>query len=477
MLSVIKIAFPNIIINNNQHRHTVLLIRRMMDNLQPIIEDLRNLCSSKDTLEILRWELEIKQKLFNYSKFYSESKLFEKAHIDLDSEQHYSSGNPPLSQEELHKSHDEISKLTTKLNLKFEYNTSKIDFINYIETIIENEYNLIKALIYILKKQDVDVSELISKSKQNNCADIIKEVDKLQEIVDIEPLYTEVDEFDLPISCCNVEATRTLIALNDSDTIHEQDEIARMPESSREEFYKKKTIQKIKNLIGLDDITIDNFAKDFEFKELTTIYIHLKNPWRIHEPRTKEARLDYYRDNIQNIPARDMFSNEFYYKKKVLNSLIFLEPDILISRDFKYFAMYIVGLRELLTYFDPSKADFMTQSYTDRLVDNLKLVMYPLALRVYNFGWIAKQIVDIINNIMGFKYIIFDCKGALDSYTCGRAIWPFGFNYDKNSEEFRDFRIIVFNTVSDFDDGIDFDYLSDIQTQIEQGTYVSKDYN
>lgn len=475
MLSVIRIAFPNIIINNNQHRHTVFLIRRMMDNLQPIIEDLRNLCSSKDTLEILRWELEIKQKLFNYSKFYSESKLFEKAHKDLDSEQHYSSGNPPLSQEELHKSHDEISKLTTKLNLKFEYNTSKIDFINYVETIIENEYNLIKALIYILKKQDVDVSVLISKSKQNNCADIIKEVDKLKKIVDIEPLYTEVDEFDLPISCCNVEATRTLIALNDSDTIHEQDEIARMPESSREEFYKKKTIQKIKNLIGLDDITIDIFAKDFEFKELTTIYIHLKKP-RIFEPITKEARLEYYLHNIQNKSEKDIYG-EWYYKKKELKSLIFLEPDILISRDFKYFGMYIVGLQDLFLKFYPNKEDFMTMSYTTELVEDLKLVMYPLALRVYNFGWIAKQIVDIINNIMGFKYIIFDCKGGLDSYTCGRAIWPFGFNYDKNSEEFRDFRIIVFNTVSDFDDGIDFDYLSNIQTQIEQGTYVSKDYN
>jgi len=225
------IHFPNIIIDNKQHYETVSLIREMMDNLQLIIEDLRDLCHSTDIREILRRELEIKQKLFNYSKFYSKRKLFEKAHYNLDKEQIKSSGNPPLSQEELLKSHEEISVLTTELNLKFEYNKSKIDFINYVETIIENEYNLIKALIYILRKQDVDVSELISKSKQNNCTDIIKEVDKLQEIVDIEPLYTEVDEFDLPISCCNVDATRTLISLNDSKKINEKVEIEQISEN------------------------------------------------------------------------------------------------------------------------------------------------------------------------------------------------------------------------------------------------------
>ena len=526
-----RIVFPNITINNLKHYNIISKIKNMMKILEDIQRDLSKLCKSVSVYEFMQLRLEIKRKLFKYNtSLQGKSRtdaILESVNLTLDKDVNV---DKTLTEEERDTSSRAITALLSELNLEFEYTKSKNEFINDVEKIIEDEYKLIKGLIKILEKQDVDVSQLIQKSKNSNCIDVRDQINKLGKIVDDDILETgyylteTVDEFGLPISCCNVEATKTLIALNDEKTISEQELISRDTDEMRE--IRKKTIlaKKIKTITSSNE-TIDYIASTFSTEELLSISIMDKkntermwdNTWNpsyigryinkcnrewysgfVINERKKLGILKTY-GTLPNADEQQSYETELYnhyvlkigrgeksiygsYHKKTLNNLKFLNPNILLSSDHGFLSTEIYGLITLLSLFDTTLPYFKTSSYNQFLTSMLKLVMYPLGRAVYNFGWIAKQIVETINKKIGFKYIIFDCKEGIDSYTCGRGISEIEFNFDETLNVNTDFRILVHNTVSPDDDSVDIEHWSEIGQQMPEskgdtGTYLLENYN
>ncbi len=526
-MNITRVIFPNITINNSRHYNIIPKIKNMMKILENIQRDLSKLCKSVSAYEFMQLRLEIKRKLFKYNtSLLGKSRtdaILESVNLTLDNDANV---YKTLTEEERDTSSRAITALLSELNLEFEYTKSKNEFINDVEKIIEDEYILIKGLIKILEKQDVDVSQLIQKSKNSECIDVSDQINKLREIVDNDILETgyylteTVDEFGLPISCCNVEATKTLKALNDEKTISEQELISRDTDEMRE--IRKKTIlaKKIKRITRTNE-TIDYIASTFSTEELLSIIIMDENNTERMMDHTKIDRIikrcnrEWYAGFVKNetkklgilktygtLPNEDeqqSYQFDLYnqyvlkigrgeksiygsYHKKTLNNLKFLNPNILLSSDHGFLSTEIYGLITLLSLFDTTLPFFKTSSYNQFLTSMLKLVMYPLGRAVYNFGWIAKQIVETINKKIGFKYIIFDCKEGIDSYTCGRGISEIEFNFDETLNVNTDFRILVHNTVSPDDDSVDIEHWSEIGQQMPEskgdtGTYLLENYN
>ena len=115
--------------------------------------------------------------------------------------------------------------------------------------------------------------------------------------------------------------------------------------------------------------------------------------------------------------------------------------------------------------------------YVDLFLEVFKLMLYSLALCVYNMGPIAKYIVDRINETVGYKYVIFDCKGGIDTYTCGRGIEIIAFEQKIDDVYTTKYRILVSNTVSNLDDNVDSLYNISIKERIDNGSYPHDKYN
>jgi len=520
MLRRAGIKFPNITIETTRHYDIIHKISIMMKTLENIQRDLNRLCKSDSAYDFMRLRLQIKEKLivYNYRLDFGKrtEEILDTANETLDRDLNL---YKTLTKEEYDASSGAIKALLNELNLEFEYTKSKNEFIRDVEKIIEDEYKIIKGLIKILEKQDVDVSELIQKSKNSECRDVKDQINELRKLLNDDIFEREelIDPFSgLPAACCNVEATKTLIALKDETTIREQDLISQDTAEKREIREKNNIIKEFKKLTKSND-TIDYIASIFSIEELSSINYRINMNIKTYSHKDigdyimycSRIWLEKYENDLKKgssilkthgkIPKEDELQTHEYelyeryvsiigkgdrsiygtYEKKTLNNYKFLNPDILYkSRN----AIVIYGLKTILSLFDPTLYYFMTQSYNMFLTRMLSFVMYPLARAVYNFGWIAQQIVETINKKIGFKYIIFDCKEGIDSYTCGRGISEIEFNFDKIQDANTDFRILVHNTVSTDNDHVDFEHMSEIAGKMPEnkgdtGTYPLENYN
>ena len=141
------------------------------------------------------------------------------------------------------------------------------------------------------------------------------------------------------------------------------------------------------------------------------------------------------------------------------------------------YSLISIYMNSFLLYLANPESPFIkTEIYAVFFTNVLTLVMYPLAWKIYNFWSIAEKIVDVLNEKIGYKYIIYDCKEKDNLYTCGRAISYFGINYDNDGQS-TDHRIIVSNTVSMYNDLVDQEYIDSINEAIYTRNYSSDKYN
>ena len=91
----------------------------------------------------------------------------------------------------------------------------------------------------------------------------------------------------------------------------------------------------------------------------------------------------------------------------------------------------------------------------------LKFILYAIALNIMNLTPVAKALVRIINDSIGYEYIVLNCKDGLGSYTCGRAISS--IHMEKPCIP----RLVIFNTISTDDDLIDTEYYKHLITETD----------
>jgi hypothetical protein len=85
-------------------------------------------------------------------------------------------------------------------------------------------------------------------------------------------------------------------------------------------------------------------------------------------------------------------------------------------------------------------------------------------MTVYQISIYLPKIVDLINKLLREKYIVIDCKEGIDSYTCGRAI---EFKADPHCKT----RIIIYNSVSEYNSDPDYTHIREIRDKYDGGYY------
>lgn len=104
----------------------------------------------------------------------------------------------------------------------------------------------------------------------------------------------------------------------------------------------------------------------------------------------------------------------------------------------------------------------------DTFIENfykvIKVYLYAYGLNIMNMTPLVRLIVDRINSrTRRPRYAILNCRDNLGSYTCGRAV---SFTIDPTKTT----KIILFNTVSEFDDFEDSEYQQTlVNTTFEHG--------
>jgi len=120
----------------------------------------------------------------------------------------------------------------------------------------------------------------------------------------------------------------------------------------------------------------------------------------------------------------------------------------------------IIGLELIKLLANPSSPYLDNTIYVGFFEIILQYVLYTLGTNIMNMTSIAKSIVRIINDKIGYTYIVLNCKNGLESYTCGRAI----ASIHKMTKE-KNPRLIIFNTISSENDNVDFGYYLTLVTE------------
>ncbi len=122
----------------------------------------------------------------------------------------------------------------------------------------------------------------------------------------------------------------------------------------------------------------------------------------------------------------------------------------------------LLGLDLLIALSNPISPYLNNPIYISFFEVVLQYVLYTLGTNIMNMTPIAKSIVRIINDMIGYTYIILNCKNGLGSYTCGRAV----SSIHKMPEE-KIPRLVIFNTNSSEDDNLDSNYYKTLVTDEE----------
>ncbi len=94
----------------------------------------------------------------------------------------------------------------------------------------------------------------------------------------------------------------------------------------------------------------------------------------------------------------------------------------------------------------------------------LNFLLVPYNMTTYNIIIYLPKIVELINKSLREKYIVIDCKEGISSYTCGRAIV---FKADPHCIT----RIIIYNSVSEYNSDPDYEHISKIRDNYNGGYY------
>jgi hypothetical protein len=128
----------------------------------------------------------------------------------------------------------------------------------------------------------------------------------------------------------------------------------------------------------------------------------------------------------------------------------------------------IITLQNLVQLSEPTKND-------PEIITNLSNYIFVI---IHAFGLHYKCIINLINcikktvnDIMGNDYLIIDCKDVTNysncsniTYTCGRAVFSNSSIFNVNS------KIIIYNTVSEYDDNMDIDYIVNKYQSLKGGS-------
>ena len=120
-----------------------------------------------------------------------------------------------------------------------------------------------------------------------------------------------------------------------------------------------------------------------------------------------------------------------------------------ILKDKKY-SILVPPLRIIDTLTNPESPHLNKERYIGLFEQILNMIIKCFGLNIMDITPLVKALVRLINNKLGFEYIILNCKEGLTSYTCGRAISTLLRNDGINKT-----KLVIFNTISDTDDNID----------------------
>jgi len=198
----------------------------------------------------------------------------------------------------------------------------------------------------------------------------------------------------------------------------------------------------------------------------------------------KEIESNIKQMNVQIRPMKDILYTDYEkqlkdslgerpYQGKWNNSYVELDEDNNLLIDFSK-KIYLNG-----TIFNFLKVtDIFADEDFKKLLDNnhfieffsnlITIGLYSLGQNLMNMGGIAEEIVKIINEKTGRKYALLNCKDGISSYTCGRAV----SNNLRPATGENTPRIIIFNTVSSYDDNIDFERYAAIFPEDNEPNYT-----
>ena len=142
--------------------------------------------------------------------------------------------------------------------------------------------------------------------------------------------------------------------------------------------------------------------------------------------------------------------------------------------------IYISGLSIIKTLADPTSPYLDNPIYIGFMEHILQFVLFTIGSNIMNLTPVAKALVRIINDSIGYEYVILNCKEGLGSYTCGRAITS--IHIDKPYIP----RLVIYNTISSADDSMDEMYYKKLITETDdklnldngkESKYYSSKYN
>lgn len=120
----------------------------------------------------------------------------------------------------------------------------------------------------------------------------------------------------------------------------------------------------------------------------------------------------------------------------------------------------IIGLKIIKTLSNPDSPHLDNPIYYGFMEHMIQFILFSIGTNIMEMTPIAKAIVRIINDAIGYEYIIINCKEGLGSYTCGRAVTSI------HKESTKIPRLLIYNTVSSENPDMDSHYY----TQLTQET-------
>jgi hypothetical protein len=126
-------------------------------------------------------------------------------------------------------------------------------------------------------------------------------------------------------------------------------------------------------------------------------------------------------------------------------------------------------LHAIVNLANPDSPHLNNEVYIEFFEVLLSTFLYALGSNIMNFTPVVKGVVRLINDKIGYTYIVLNCKNKLGSYTCGRAISSIGRTSTEKMP-----RLVVFNTESGDSDNLDYEYYKilvpeDAELNLEQG--------